>query len=354
MVKVSVGIKALNEEAQIAESIESALAAVAPFQGEVILADCGSVDRTVEIACNYPVTIMQLAPSEAPSCGAGAQLAYQHSSGEYFYLLDGDQLLNGDFLRRGIAFLESHLEVAGVGGLLRERNTDQPEFEIRAKHAQEGRNTEPRYVDRLDGGGLYCASALRELGYFADHNLQSFEEFEVGARLLARGWKLARIDIPAVDHFGHTEWGYRLLWRRLMSGYAGGAGQVLRAAIGQEHFRIVLIRLSHVRHSTVVIGWWLLLIAFAVAGWGTAVAILLLAPLLFLSFRRGSLRLGLYSLASWNVTAVAFLIGFFRKRSPTRRVLQSVDLTARRHSSVTETPGPGSGPEGASPSRSAS
>ena len=46
--RVSIIIKALNEEKLIAETIESALRAVSRVGGEVILADSCSTDRTVE------------------------------------------------------------------------------------------------------------------------------------------------------------------------------------------------------------------------------------------------------------------------------------------------------------------
>jgi hypothetical protein len=42
---VAIGIKALNEEANIAACLESALAGVRPFAGHVVLADSGSHDR---------------------------------------------------------------------------------------------------------------------------------------------------------------------------------------------------------------------------------------------------------------------------------------------------------------------
>ena len=48
--RVSVIIKALNEQKRIAVSIESALTAISAVGGEVILADSCSTDRTVEIA----------------------------------------------------------------------------------------------------------------------------------------------------------------------------------------------------------------------------------------------------------------------------------------------------------------
>jgi glycosyltransferase involved in cell wall biosynthesis len=75
---VAIGIKALNEEANIAACLESALAGVRPFAGHVVLADSGSHDRTVAIARDYPdVRVVQLANPEQRCCGAGAQLAYQ-------------------------------------------------------------------------------------------------------------------------------------------------------------------------------------------------------------------------------------------------------------------------------------
>ncbi|PSJ38285.1 glycosyltransferase family 2 protein [Allosphingosinicella deserti] len=324
--KVTVGIKALNEEKRIADALESAVAAVAPFGGEVVLADSGSTDRTIEIAQRFPVRIVQLANPAERCCGAGAQLAFQSARGEYFYLLDGDMIIDPGFLPAGIAYLEANPDVAAVGGHVRERNTQGHEFQIRANTVANDRNWAPGIVDRLDCGGLYRTSAVREAGWFADRNLHAFEEFELASRLQARGWKLARIDVPAIDHFGHTEDGYHLLLRRIRSGYSGAPGEVLRGAIGRRHLPIVLRRLGHVRNGLAVMFWWLLLIV-ALATWHPMVLLaLLLVPLLFLSWRRGSLRLGLYSLTAWNVSAAGLLAGFFRRRTPPDRPLGAIEL----------------------------
>ncbi len=62
---VSIVIKALNEERHIAAAIESAIAALEGMRGdgEIILADSASTDRTVEIAANYPIKIVSLPTS---------------------------------------------------------------------------------------------------------------------------------------------------------------------------------------------------------------------------------------------------------------------------------------------------
>lgn len=326
--QLTIGIKALNEERHIAASLESALAAVAKLGGEVILADSGSADRTVEIAQAYgAVRIVQLADVAMRSCGTGAQLAFQHAQGDYFYLLDGDMVLQPGFIEQGIAFLESHPGHAAVGGRVREAQTDSIEFELRARNDRVKGSAVAGDVDRLDCGGLYRASAIRELGWFADRNLHAFEEFELGARLVARGWQLARIDVPAVDHHGHTMSGYRLMWRRLQTGYAGGPGEVVRAALGKPHFGVILRRFSQLRHAAIVVGWWLALLALLASGQWLALAVVLAMPLAFLSIRRGGLRLGLYSLATWNVIAIGLIMGLFRHRLPPMQPIPARDVS---------------------------
>lgn len=332
---VTIGIKALNEERHIGRSIESALAAAVPVGGDVVLADSGSTDRTLSIAADYPIRVVQLANLDERCCGAGAQLAFQNATGTYFYLLDGDMVIDPTFVREGIAFLDAHPDHAGVGGRVREMNTVGQGFQIRARVLETTGHWNPGEVDRLDCGGLYRVAALREAGWFADRNLHAFEEFDLAARLRARGWKLARIDLPAVDHYGHLTSGYKLLWRRLKTGYAGAAGEVLRAALGQRHLPLVLRGLQHIRFTMVIAAWWLALLLTALLvrpAWATiaVLAALVAGPVLFLSWRRGGFKLGLYSFVEWNVGAIGFLGGFLRPRVAPSRPLASVDLSERR------------------------
>ena len=326
--KLTIGIKALNEEARIAAALESALAAAAPYGGQVVLADSGSTDRTIAIASTYPVRIVQLADPLEKSCGTGAQLAFQHSDGEYFYLLDGDMVLDSGFLPEALAFMEAHPTYAAVGGRVVEANTDSLEYRIRANTTRGGRNWAPGDVDRLDCGGLYRRTAIQQTGFLADRNLHAFEEFELGARLRSLGWKLARIDKPALLHFGHQTDSYALLWRRMKSGYSAATGEVVRAAAGRKHFRQA-VELEHVRFGVVIILFWLFLIATVVMPMPLLVHILLpiaalLAGFLFLLYRRGSASVALYSFTSWNVSALGLVTGFFRKRRQPKKPIDAV------------------------------
>ncbi|MFD1949577.1 glycosyltransferase family 2 protein [Sphingomonas arantia] len=326
---ITVGIKALNEAAHIAAAIDSACAAVAPFGGRVVLADSGSSDATVAIgrACAAQgVRTVQLADPGDRSCGAGAQLAWQYAEGEYFCLIDGDMTLQPGFVAAAVAYLAAHPDVAGVGGRVIERNLETAEFQIRAKAAEGEAHRRAGPVDRLDGGGVYRVSAIRRVGYFADRNLHAFEELDLAVRLALRGGTLVRLNMPAVDHHGHRGSGYRLLLRRLVSGYASGAGEVLRGALGRPHLPLVLRRLGHLRHGLVILLWWAALIAAGVAA-PIALPVLVLVPLGYLSVRRGGIALGLYSLCQWNVIAVGLIRGLCRSRVPPTRALPAVEFS---------------------------
>ncbi len=327
---ITVGIKALNEEKHIAASIASAIEAVRGFQGEVIVADSGSTDGTIKIAKQFAVRVFQLANPAERSCGAGAQLAFQHARGDYFYLLDGDMVLDPGFLPAAVAYLEANPEIAAVGGEVREMNIENQEFQIRAKSLDKDPNRIAGIVDRLEGGGLYRTSALREVGYFADRNLHAFEEFELAARLQSRGWKMARIDATSVEHFGHTLGGFRLLGRRIRSGYLAATGEILRSAIGTPQLLMVLKRLSHIRNGLIVVFWWAALL-YSITFNLTFFLILIFAPLAFLTIRRGSLPLGIYSFASWNACALGLLQGLLHHRIPPDQKIDSIEITSQQH-----------------------
>lgn len=325
--RLTIAIKALNEERHIEAALESALAAAAPFGGEVVLADSGSSDGTVAIARRLPARIVQLGNPAERRCGAGAQLAFQSARGDYFALIDGDMTVHADFIRQAIAYLDENPGVAGVGGVVTEKVIANAEFAIRAAALAIDADRKPGPTDRLDGGGVYRSAAIRDVGYFADRNLHAFEEFDLAARLAVRGWQLARIPVPSVDHYGHAASGYRMLWRRLRTGYAGGVGEAVRAAMGRPHLALVVRRLGHVRNSAAVILWWLALVACLVIGWQLAALALLLAPLALLWVRRGSLSLGAYSLAQWNVQALGLIGGLFARRRDPMAPLAVVELT---------------------------
>jgi glycosyltransferase involved in cell wall biosynthesis len=328
--RVSILIKALNEEKNIAETIESAIAALDGMSGEIILADSLSTDSTVEIAQKYPIRIVTLARAKDRSCGVGAQLGYQYSSGDYICLMDGDQRLYRGFLAAAIECLEADRTLAGVGGAIVEREEGNLEYIKRATRDDPDRR--PGYVTRLDCGGVYRRTAVESIGFFTDRNLHSGEEFDLGARLSAQGWRLARVDQLAIDHFGHRGSAYALLVHRVRSRMAFGAGETLRAALGRPHFAFVMRH--HWRLFTLWTGmhlWWACLIATPFIFHGatqviSVLAALILFPTALMILRCRSVSLGLYSVVAWNVYALCFIPGLLRRRTDPAHWIESREV----------------------------
>jgi GT2 family glycosyltransferase len=325
-VRVSVIIKALNEEKNICAAIESALAAVANVGGEVILADSCSSDRTVELAQRYPIRVVQLAFPEERCCGIGPQLGYQHALGEYLYIMDGDMQMVTGFFEEAFNFLAQHPEVGGVSGRLIELNNESLEYRERALRAPA--HLMPGEVDRLDGGGLYRRRAVEEAGFLSDRNLHSYEEFDLGVRLRARGWKLWRLPVAAVTHHGHDSPPYKLLMRRWKARYVCGGGELLRGALGEPHLKLVLRGVRELRIYAGVLAWWALLISvpFWPAPPAARVAAfvgLAAAPFVVMAIRKRSISRAVYSVVSWCFNAAGMVQGLLRPRVHPRGVVAS-------------------------------
>ena len=327
--KVSIVIKALNEERNIAAAIQTALDAVAAVGGEVILADSFSSDRTIEIALAFPIRVVQLKNPLERCCGIGPQLGYQYVNGEFVYILDGDMQMLPGFLPEALAFMDANPKLAGVGGLVVEMNTHSLEYLARMERATGHMQAGP--VDRLDMGGLYRRAAVEQAGYFSNRNLHSYEEFDLAMRLQAKGWQLARIAVNAVKHHGHDAPPYALLLRRWKSGYINGLGEVLRAAWGQAHWAQLVRSVRELRLYVAVLVWcltlglvWLLELPMLVRA--ASFTALLVTPVLLMGMRKRSLEKGLFAVVSWVFNAMGTLRGLLKPQRPVNEAIDSNTL----------------------------
>lgn len=323
---ISIIIKALNEERKIAEAVESALVAIGGQDGEVILADSGSTDRTVEIASRYPIRIVQLADVTERKCGIGPQLGFQHATGDYVCLIDGDMQLDARFIEAAIDFLMQNPRVGGVAGLIQENSLESLEYARRAQ--RNAADLQAGVVDRLNGGGLYRREAIVKAGYISDRNLHAYEEFDLASRLQAAGWTLYRLPVRFVQHTGHKIGAYQLLWRRLRSRYVFGSGEIFRSALAGGRAKAVLSKLPEIRLWIAVVALWAAMAASVIlaSSWvqaGLAVAVLASLPAIVMTLRCRSLVMGLYSATAWHVHALGFALGLLQPRKDPRAPIAS-------------------------------
>ncbi len=340
---VSIVIKTLNEEKRIAATVEHALAALGGIQGEVIVADSGSSDRTVAIASGYPVLVVQIAPPALPSCGIGPQLGFQHARFDHICLLDGDMLLDDGFLAAALAFLAENPEVAGVTGHIEEMLVSSLEYARRVQ--RQGPEARTGSIDRMNGGGLYRRSAIEQVGHFSDRNLHGHEEFDLGIRLRSAGWRLHRLDRRFVQHFGHTLNSYLLLVRRWKNKYLQGVGELLRASWRRPYFFQLLRELPELKLWGMVYLWWAFSIALLLWLPDRTLALGLVLALLagivgLMSLRKGGLGMGLYTVAAWFFHAAALPLGFLRPRRAPAAPIESRILHQPEGAASGEAPQP--------------
>jgi glycosyltransferase involved in cell wall biosynthesis len=328
-IKVSIIIKALNEQSNIERALRSALAAAEAVDGEVILADSYSTDQTIDIAKQFAVKIVQLNDPCERSCGIGAQLGYQYAQGEFIYILDADMEININFLQQAIVLMTEQDNLAGVGGQVEEMHLDNLEFQARVQRAPE--DMRAGEVDHLAMGGLYRRSAIDQVGYLTNRNLHSYEEFELGIRLRATGWRLIRLPVISVKHYGHTMPAYRLLKKRWSSRYAQGVGELIRASLGKAHMSLLLKELTELKLYAGVFIWWIALLSTLamVHPWTTAIFLfitLLGLPFAAMIVKKRDISLGIYAVIAWQYFTAGLLLGLLRKQAAPSAHISSTAL----------------------------
>lgn len=326
-IELSVIIKTLNEEKNISRCIEGIFRSLEGMSFEVIVADSGSTDRTVEVAANYPVTIVQLANPAERSCGIGPQLGYQHSHGRFVLILDADMVLHARFVRTALHRLKNDGRCAGIGGQLIECSGSGYEYDLR-RSLRVDQDIEVKW---LDGGGLYRRDAIASVGYLSNRNLHAYEEKELGLRLRYAGWALYRISEVAVDHYGHSVDTVKLLWRRWRSGYADACGESIRSCIGKPYL-LDMIRV----HGALIVGL-LLQIMFLFSlliAQHSVVPLLMVATLFFISAtiqigRKNGFLPAAYSLLYTNVFSLGLARGILKPQSNPNSNIHSVVIQKR-------------------------
>jgi hypothetical protein len=111
--KLSVMLKAFNQEPFIAQAIESALAQRTSFPVEIVIGEDCSTDHTREIveryASKYPSRIRILARERNLGMARNTLVLYEECRGEYIAWLDGDDYWTSpDKLQRQVDFLDAN------------------------------------------------------------------------------------------------------------------------------------------------------------------------------------------------------------------------------------------------------
>ena len=223
MPSVSVVVIGRNEEAHIGDCLRAVLAATAELSAaEVVYVDSASTDRTVDIARSTGVRVVALRPEWKLSPSAGRYAGFHHTTGDLVMFVDGDTVIESDWLRRAIPYFDEP-KVGGLTGVL-----DDVDEQGRALPYVGRRCPAVSAVGQLRGSGLYRRAALEQAGPFNPY-LDTEEEAELGLRLRQAGGELWQVPHQMGCHRRgmrrHAE-----IWRDLRLGRCQSLGRTWRYA----------------------------------------------------------------------------------------------------------------------------
>lgn len=112
MAKLSLIIPVYNEARCIADCLEAALKQQHPF-GEIIIADNGSTDQTIEIASRYKVKIIKVGQRGTVFA---RNAAFETAKGDILARIDADTILPADWTQKMVSFFDANPGVAGLTG----------------------------------------------------------------------------------------------------------------------------------------------------------------------------------------------------------------------------------------------
>jgi glycosyltransferase involved in cell wall biosynthesis len=227
---LSIVIITRNEAENVARCIESATAVATFFVNtDIMLVDSASSDGTVDIASNYPISIVQLRPHWPLTPSAGRYLGTLYTKGQYILFIDGDCEVYTGWVTLALEFLQGHSEVAGADGIVEAVISDENEGPP-GKTKQRIKASMAAEVKSLGGNSLYRRKALEKVGTFNPY-LVSFEEAELALRLRHAGYKLWRFPTPIARHFSESQTTLQAHIQRFRIGFYPKSGWTLRATL---------------------------------------------------------------------------------------------------------------------------
>ena len=256
------------------------------------------------VATARRATVIVPAAGEASTPGANRNRGAAGATARWLAFVDGDALLEPDFVPAALARLEADRALGGVGGRVHERQWEAGRLVREIPDSYRAGRGGP--VEMLATAWIADRAAFEEVGGF-DARLPAEEDVELCIRLAAAGHPVVALDRRAAYHDCPPRPSLAEFRRRWRNGLYAGQGLLLRYAWGTPHFA------RHLGRQRLYLG----ALAYAVLGGGLAVAALFSAPdaraaftgwlwcatfaFVAMALRKGGLMAGALSIATWVV-----------------------------------------------------
>jgi glycosyltransferase involved in cell wall biosynthesis len=192
MTKVSIVVPCFNQEAFIAETLDSVLRQTYG-DWECLVVDDGSTDGSAAIIRSYADKDRRFLPITKTNGGIASarNLGFAQAKGELFVPLDGDDKLHPDFLRRAVECFTAQPDIDLV-------HTKTKRFGASNKvwRLPEYSYEKLLWQNMLVNTTLYRREAFARTGGYSAEMVHGFEDWEFYVRLLSPEAKVRFIDAP--------------------------------------------------------------------------------------------------------------------------------------------------------------
>jgi cellulose synthase/poly-beta-1,6-N-acetylglucosamine synthase-like glycosyltransferase len=203
--------------------LEACLRSILPISSRIVYADSASTDGSPELAARLGAAVVTLPNDGKLTAARGrmagyAELRTRHPDCQSVMFLDGDCILQPEFIPAALALLDEHPHVAVVCG---RRFEAHPDASVYNGLCDAEWNTPIGEATECGGDALVRCTALDAIGGY-NPALRAGEEPEMTARMRAAGWRIWRIDSPMTEHDARIlslgQW-----WKRTQRGGFGYA-----------------------------------------------------------------------------------------------------------------------------------
>jgi cellulose synthase/poly-beta-1,6-N-acetylglucosamine synthase-like glycosyltransferase len=203
--------------------LEACLRSVLAISNRLVYADSASTDGSRAVAERLGVAVVALPEDGRLTAARGRNAGYRELRKRFtecdaVQFLDGDCILDPQWIGRALDFLNSDPRLAGVCG---RRAEAYPDLSIYNGLCDQEWDTPIGEAAACGGDALIRCAAFDEVRGYRDE-LQAGEEPEMTARMRAAGWKIWRIDAPMTEHDANIR-SFRQWWRRTQRGGFGYA-----------------------------------------------------------------------------------------------------------------------------------
>lgn len=219
--KVTIGVCTRNCASYISEALDSIVAQDYPHNHLNVVVVDESDDETPEIirecisGIDIPVRVFRVF---GRGLGASRNKVIENAEGDFVLWVDGDMVLEKDFVKKQVEFMENNPQIAAArgrqvlepaSGLLASLET----YSRAAGRMVDYQSKEARSKALGTGGAIYRVAALTRIGGFDERMVGYCEDWDLEIRAKEAGWYVSMTEAQYSDYerLGLT---WKNLWRK--------------------------------------------------------------------------------------------------------------------------------------------